>query len=219
VFALARLALLSAGCRLPSGPRSLQRHPPGKPRVRRAVRSRLGSALRFSQPLSGFLAHPGFVALFRATAVPGILPSELFPHGDRAPLSRPLASLQLSTGVQLRAGPGRSPLVSPTSTLARGCPVPRTTMDLSFGAPRRTSRAVPGFGSADSLRSASFTCFEALIPPRDRTRYFGLPLRPGRDSPGFLPLRSVPFHTSGSRPARASRARTRTLVRRLGCAT
>jgi hypothetical protein len=55
--------------------------------MRRAVRSRLGSALRLSQPLSGFLAHPSFVALFRATTVPGIPPSEFFPsQRSRTPL-------------------------------------------------------------------------------------------------------------------------------------
>jgi hypothetical protein len=35
----------------------------------------LGSALRLSQPLSGFLADPSFAALFRAATVRGILPS------------------------------------------------------------------------------------------------------------------------------------------------
>jgi hypothetical protein len=35
-----------------------------------------GSALRFSQPLSGFLAHPSVAALFHAATVRGVLPSE-----------------------------------------------------------------------------------------------------------------------------------------------
>jgi hypothetical protein len=46
------------------------------PMVRRTVRSRRGSALRFSQPLSGFLACPGCAALFHAAAARGVLPSE-----------------------------------------------------------------------------------------------------------------------------------------------
>ena len=55
--------------------------------VKRVVRPRLGSALGFSQPLSGFLAVPSFAALFRAATVPGILPSERSPHRDqRTPL-------------------------------------------------------------------------------------------------------------------------------------
>jgi hypothetical protein len=62
-----------------------------------------------SVPLSGFLNlsavswhHPSFAALFHATTVPGILPSELSPRRNRAPLSRPLAPLQLSTDVPER---------------------------------------------------------------------------------------------------------------------
>jgi len=87
-------------------------------------------------PLSGFLnlsavsAGRSCVALFHATTVPGILPSELFPHKDRAPLSRPLAPLQLSTGVlSSTLSCARSPPVSPTSTLSRGCLDPPATMD------------------------------------------------------------------------------------------
>jgi hypothetical protein len=52
--------------------------------------SRPGSALRLSQPPSGFLADPSFAALFHAATVPGVLPSESSPHRNRAPLSRPL---------------------------------------------------------------------------------------------------------------------------------
>lgn len=66
----------------------------------------LGSALRFFEPLSGFLAGPCFAALFHAATVPGILPSELSPRRDRVSLSRPLAPLQLSTDVLKRAGWG-----------------------------------------------------------------------------------------------------------------
>jgi hypothetical protein len=46
-----------------------------------------GSARRFSQPLSGFLANPSFAALFHAATVPGIPPSELSPRRGRLPLS------------------------------------------------------------------------------------------------------------------------------------
>jgi hypothetical protein len=41
---------------------------------------RPGSALRLFQPLSGFLAGSSFVALFRATTVSGLLPSEFSPR-------------------------------------------------------------------------------------------------------------------------------------------
>jgi len=54
-------------------------------------------------PLTGFLnpsavsATPSSTALFRAAAVPELLPTELSPRKDRAPLSRPLAPLRSST--------------------------------------------------------------------------------------------------------------------------
>jgi hypothetical protein len=51
----------------------------------------LGSALRFSQPLNGFLARPNFVALFHATTVPGIPPVEISPREkSRTPLGATL---------------------------------------------------------------------------------------------------------------------------------
>jgi hypothetical protein len=59
--------------------------------VRRVVQPRPGSAHRFSQPLSGFLAHLGFTALFRAATVPGIPPFRAFPSQEsRTPLGATL---------------------------------------------------------------------------------------------------------------------------------
>jgi len=53
----------------------------------------LSSALRFSQPLSGFLADPSFAALFRAATVLGFALLQSFPLAQsRAPLSRPAGS-------------------------------------------------------------------------------------------------------------------------------
>jgi hypothetical protein len=110
-------------------------------------------------PLSGFLnlsadlAGRSCVALFHATTVPGVLPSELFPHEDRAPLSRPLAPLQLSTGVlSSTLSCSRSPLVSPTSALARSCLDSPVTMD--FVSPGRglVSRCPGVHGEVGSFR-------------------------------------------------------------------
>jgi hypothetical protein len=117
------------------------------------------------------------VALFHATAVPGILPSELFPHEDRAPLSRPLAPLQLSTDVQKRVVHCRSPPVSPTSTPSRGCLDPRTTMDF-LSADRSPLPGRPELSTAESLRSASFTYFEAFFPSQDRSQQLRVAPRP-----------------------------------------
>jgi hypothetical protein len=49
-----------------------------------------GSALRFSQPLSGFLAHPSLRPCFVPLPFLGSLPSEVFPRRNCAPLSGPL---------------------------------------------------------------------------------------------------------------------------------
>jgi len=91
--------------------------------MKRVVRPRLGSAPGFSQPLSGFLARPSFAALFRAATVPGILPLELSPCKDRAPLSRPLCFPDV---VHQRAEPycpsALSPPVSPTPALLTQLP-------------------------------------------------------------------------------------------------
>jgi len=57
------------------------------PRLRWSVLSHHGSALRFSQPLSGFLAHPSLATFFHAAAARGVLPSERCSSlGSRAPL-------------------------------------------------------------------------------------------------------------------------------------
>jgi hypothetical protein len=73
--------------RLPRGSAPLRRRPPDEPRHAAIRPSRCGSARRFSQPLSGFLAGPGFAALSHAAAARGVLPSERCSSlGSRAPL-------------------------------------------------------------------------------------------------------------------------------------
>jgi hypothetical protein len=166
---------------------------------------RLGSALRFSQPLSGFPATRSFVALFHATTVPGILPSELSPRRERAPLSRPLlpCSYPPTCG---NAPPGTLlPKVSPTPTPSRSRLDPPPTMD-SLSTDESLLPGRPGSLTAKPLRSASFTCFEVFFPLQVRSHQTEL-LRPGgRCSPGFPPLQSfLSYHASSSRPARVRR--------------
>jgi hypothetical protein len=130
---------------------SLQRHHLGEPHTRRAVPAHLGSALRFSQPLSGFLASQSFAALFHAATVPGIPPSELSPHERRAPLSRPLAPLQLSTRVLRRS----------SRTLPRGFPDVHAFTQL------------PGSPAAwDALFTRPKTRFPVAPDPRRKTASF-----------------------------------------------
>jgi len=126
---------------------------------------RLGSALRFSQPLSGFLASSSFAALFHAATVRGVLPSESSPHRDRVPLSRPLAPLWLSTSVQRRTHPSFvTARFTDVHVRRRSCLDPLAAM--SSLSTRRG--ALPGPSEperAEPSRSADFTHFEALIPP------------------------------------------------------
>jgi hypothetical protein len=110
------------------------------PAVRRVVRPHLGSALGLSQPLSGFLAVLSFAALFRAAAVPGILPSELSLRRDRAPLSRPLCSpAVIYQRAEMHCLCALLPPVSSTPTLSRSCLNPRGGYELPFHGPRPTS--------------------------------------------------------------------------------
>jgi hypothetical protein len=194
----------SAGLDFPGVPGPFNGIPATSPIMRR-VSPRLGSALRFSQPLSGFPATRSFVALFHATAVPGILPSEPFPRKERAPLSRPLlpCSYPLPCG---NAPPEILSLkVSPTPTPSRSCLAPPPTME-SLSTNKRSLPGLPGSRTMKPLPSASFTCFEVFFPLRIRSHQLEL-LRPGgRCSPGFPPLQSLlSYHASSSQPARARR--------------
>jgi hypothetical protein len=90
--------------------------PRASPVWRGASMSLTGSALRFSQPLSGFLAHPSLRPCFVPKPFLGCLPSEVSPRRNRAPLSGPRAPLSLSTGVLERAPGVQTPPVSPTPT-------------------------------------------------------------------------------------------------------
>jgi hypothetical protein len=162
---------------------------PGLAPCEAARHSRLGSALRLSQPRSGFLARPSFAALFRAATVPGIPPFRGFPSQEIARPSRgSSAPLQSSTSVRGRTTLDRSPPVSPTPTRSRGCLVPPTTMG-SLLVRRGAPPGPPGSRAAESVRSASFTRFEASIPPASSfTIGSGFPSPTGRSSPGFPPL-------------------------------
>jgi hypothetical protein len=171
-----------------------------------------GSALRLSQPLSGFLAGPSSVALFHATTVPGILPSEHFPHKDRGPLSRPPAPLQLSTSVLKCAG--ARPFASGFTDVHAFTRLPGSPDDYGrpFHRPRPASRLprvraqrnhiVPPASPTSRLSSP---CETVPVTP-------GCPSAPGRDSRGFLPLRSFLPPRLGSSTRPVPRDRTRSVL-------
>jgi hypothetical protein len=137
--------------------------------MRRAVHSHLGSARRFSQPLSGFLANPSFAALFHAATVPGILPSECFPRRDRVPLSWPPCSLVV---IRRRALASCSrPYYHRFHRLPRFHAVAWIpTAATGFHSMNRSPfPGHPGPRTAEPPRPASFTDFEASIPLRVRS--------------------------------------------------
>jgi hypothetical protein len=102
--------------------------------------------------------------LFHATTVPGILPSEPSPRRNRAPLSRPLAPLQLSTAVLERALRALSSSVSPDAHTFARLPGSPDDYGSSFHAPRRISRVPwnPVCGTAPFRR---LRLLRSLDPP------------------------------------------------------
>jgi hypothetical protein len=151
--------------------------------VRRAVHSRFGSALRFSQPLSGFLADPSFAALFHAATVPWILPSEFFPRKDRVPLSRPLCFPAVIHRRALACYP--RPYYHRFHRLPRFHAVawiPTAAIDF-HSMNRSPLPGHPGPRATEPPRPASFTDFEASIPLRIRSC-------PNRVAPTWRPILS-----------------------------
>jgi hypothetical protein len=129
-----------------------------------------GCSIPAPVPLSGFLnlsavsASSGSTALFRAATVPGLLPSEPSPHGDRVPLSRPLAPLRSSTDVLDCSSPQPCYHRFPRRPrFRRSCQIPPTAMG-SLSTNRDPLPGCPGL-RAFAARSASFTRFGAFLPP------------------------------------------------------
>jgi len=146
------------------------------------------------------------VALFHATTVPGILPSELLPHEDRVPLSRSLAPLQLSTSLQ-RCTVLRLVTAGFTDfhafTQLPGFP---SDYGLRFPGPKLSSPSswaqlggVTSFRQLHLLRS-----FPPLVRPY--LQLWVTPPQPAVSLLGFLPCEAFSFHASGSLPTQAARA-------------
>jgi hypothetical protein len=139
--------------------------------------------------------------LFRAATVPGLLPSELSPHRDRVPLSRPLTPLRSSTDVpDLSATQPCHHRFPRRPRFRRSCLVPPSAMG-SLSTSRGPFPGCPGH--------AHLSCpFRQLHPLRS----FPPPVSPFAPSPGcpgwaaaallgFFPSR-VPFQTSEPRTRR-----------------
>jgi hypothetical protein len=156
----------------------------------------------FGQPLSGFLAGPSFVALFHATAVPEVLPSESSPHRNRAPLSRPPAPSRFATSFLDATSRALSPPVSSTPALTRGGLIPPTTMG-SLSARRDALRGPPGLerqsAPAPPATPTSKPCSSCESVRTDPS----CPAPMADPLLGFSLSRAFSFHASGlrTRPA------------------
>jgi hypothetical protein len=158
---------------------------------------RLGSALRLSQPLSGFLASASFVALFHATASSWDPPFRVFPsQRARTPLE---AACSLAVIHQ------RSETHRPTSYRPRFRRRPRFHAVAWF--PRelwapfpQTECLLPGCPGSRTVKRthpASFTCFGALFPLRIRS--YSAQVAPNRAADtllGFSPSRAFALRAS-----------------------
>jgi len=136
--------------------------------MRWAIRSRLGSTLGFSQPLSGFLAQPevrGFVSCRNRS---WDLPSECSPRKDRAPLSGPASSRSYPPACRDALLPPFTDRFADSHTFARLPGIPDRLCPPFPPTRRPTSRTSWARAMKPPL-SASFTCFEAFLPSRIRS--------------------------------------------------
>jgi len=188
--------------------------------VWRAVHAHHGSALRFSQPLRGFRTDRVPRPCFMSQPSLDCPPSECSPRKDRAPLSGPLAPLQLSTVLRNAPPATLSPVVSPTPTLLTQLPGSPT----NYGSPFHESEgSLPG-------RPGSPTEGSSLPPASPASKLYSLhesvrtgsscPELSGRYSPGFVPLSRPNRPNLGScNPPEPLRTHARTLSRRIRSAT
>jgi hypothetical protein len=159
-----------------------------------------GSALRFSQPLSGFLASASFVALFHATASSWDPPFRVFPsQRARTPLgatySLAVIHQRSETHHSRTCCPRfrRRPRLHAVAWFPRGlwAPFPQTECSLP---------GCPGSRTAKRPRPASFTCFEVLFPLRIRSYSAQVAPNGAADTLlGFRPSRAFALRASNPR--------------------
>jgi hypothetical protein len=182
------------------------------------VRPHIGSALRFSQPLSGFLADPSFVALFHAINRSWDPPFRAFPsRRSRTPLG---AAGSLAV-IHRRAWTRRaSSFASGFTDVHAFTRLPGSPDDygLPFRAPRRTSRSswTPPDGTALFRQLHLLRSFLPFARPFLQ-RWVAPP--PQAVALGFLPLRSFAPPTPRILDPPGPEDRTRPFARRLRRAT
>jgi hypothetical protein len=188
--------------------------------VSRAVLAHHWSALRLSQPLSGFCIDRVPRPYFMPQPFLDYLPSECSPREDRVPLSGPLAPLQLSTVLRNALPATLLPVVSPTPTLLTQLP----GFPTNYGSPFHESEGpLPG-------RPGSPTEGSLLPPASPASKLSSLhesvrtdpscPEPSGRYSPGVLVLsRPNRPNLGSSNPPEPLQTQARTLSRRIRSVT
>jgi hypothetical protein len=163
------------------------------------------------------------VALFRATTVPGILPSELFPHRDRAPLSRPSFEVACSPAVVHQWSEVRcsSPFVPWFHRLPRFHAVAWIPRGLwtSFPWTEVLFPVVPGSVQRSSPPLRQLHLLRSLHPPVRPYQRLQVTSAAGRFSPGLFPFGAFPSTPRILDPPGQVLVWARSLVRRLGSAT
>lgn len=174
-----------------------------RPRVRPRV---VSTPRRFSQahvPRLYFAPQPG-----------GLSVVEHSPRRDRAPVPRPLCSLEVPHSRAERdpqdliaAGFPSPPHTLPKELLGARQPSSPANYGLPFPWPKPTSR-LSWVSQTVIARCASSASFEALIPLRVRSRDLGLPLHHGRYS-SLVPFRDSPPSPRNLKPATPLRPKPR----------
>ena len=186
----------------------------------RAVQAHDWSALRLSQPLSGFRIDRVPRPCFMPQPFLDCLPSECSPREDREPLSGSLASLQLST--VLRNAPPATLLlpVSPTPALLTQLPGSPASYRFPFHGSEGPLPGRPGSPTeGSSLPPASPASKLSSLHESVRTNP-SCPEPSGRYSPGLLPLsRPNRPNLGSSNPPGPLQTQARTLSRRIRSAT
>jgi hypothetical protein len=186
----------------------------------RAVQAHHWSALRLSQPLSGFR----FDRVPRPCFVPqpflDCLPSECSPREDRVPLSGPLAPLQLSTVLRNAPPATLSPEVSPTPTLLAQLPGSPTNYGSPFHGSEGPLPGRPGSQAEGSPRPPASPASKLCSLHESVRTDSSCPEPSGRYSPGVVPLsRPNRPNLGSSNPPGPLRTQALVLSRRIGFAT
>jgi hypothetical protein len=150
---------------------------------------RLGSALRLSQPLSGFLASASFVALFHATASSWDPPFRVFPsQRARTPLGATCSPAVIHQRSEVAPLEALSLPVFPTPTPSRSCLVPPRTMG-SLSANRVLASRLPWVSNGEAASSRQLHLLRSFLPPASPfVLRPGCPEQSSRYSPRFPPL-------------------------------